>query len=155
MIPPRSPVIFSTFHSYKGAAPRPPQKISQKPATMTWTGATALRYLQNLILQCADCIPTGPIIDNPSWAATFVRPDGGVVLFSNPCCPFSFSMTVPAPLASKFCRQFSELTGQEAGASTFLFALHYRGCSRMQVECSRTRLPSAVGWGLIGAAIPH
>lgn len=63
-------------------------------------------------------------------------------------------MTIPAPLASKFRRQFSELTGQEVGASAFLFALHYRGCSRMQIQTDRG-LPSAVGWGLIGAAVPH
>jgi hypothetical protein len=105
-------------------------------------------------MQLADYNQTEPFIHNPSWAATYDRPDGAVVLFSNSCCPVSFSMTIPVPLAIKFCRQFSELTGQKAGAPTFLFALHYRGCSRLQYPTDRG-LPSAFGWGLIGAAIPH
>ncbi len=77
-----------------------------------------------------------------------------MVLFSNACCPFNFTMTIPAPVASKFRRQFSELTGQCVGAPTLLFALHYRGCRRLQYPTDRG-LPSAIGWGLIGATIPH
>ena len=75
------------------------------------------------------------------------------MLFSNPCSPISFSISIPAPLATKFRRQFLELTGQSAGAPTFLFVLHYRGCSRMQA-CTGGK-PSAIGWGLFGATMPH
>ena len=103
---------------------------------------------------CTFTLRAAPIIHNPSWAATRDAPDGAIIMFNNSCCPFSFSMTVPAPLASKLRTQFAELTGQEVGAPTLLFALHYRGCSRMMAATDRG-LPSAMGWGLIGATIPH
>ena len=95
-----------------------------------------------------------PIIHNPSWAATHTTPDGAIVLFNNDSYPVRFSMTVPPPLASKLSMQFAQLTGQEVGAPTLLFALHYRGCSRMMAP-NDSGLPSAMGWGLVGATIPH
>ena len=93
------------------------------------------------------------IIHNPSWAATCDRSDGGVVLLSNPCSPVNFSISIAAPIATKLRRQFLELTGQYAGAPTFLFVLHYRGCSRMK-SCEGSKR-SAVGWGVFGTTIPH
>ncbi len=116
---------------------------------------TAFLFSFGFCLVCTQRLPRAePIIHNPSWAATHTAPDGAITLFNNDCSPVRFHMTVPAHLASKLSVQFAQLTGQEVGAPTLLFALHYRGCSRMMAPTDHG-LPSAMGWGIVGATVPH
>ena len=74
-------------------------------------------------------------------------------IIHNPSSPVTFSISIAAHIVTKLHSQFFELTGQYAGAPTFLFVLHYRGCSRMK-SCEGSR-PSAIGWGVFGTTIPH
>lgn len=95
------------------------------------------------------------------WASALANKPDQMTMYSPPNSPIIISMKdcdfvfeIPSALAGKFCDLYQNLTGEQPSTSVYLKILHFREWSTT-FRLHETGQPSAVGWAVCHATIPH
>ena len=89
--------------------------------------------------------------DKPDQMTMYSPPDSPIII-SMVGCDFIFE--IPSALVGNFCDLYRNLTGEQPSSAVYLKILHFRDWSTT-FQLHKTGQPSAVGWAVCHATIPH